>query len=151
MALKGRRIENFLELWWLVASRVVDIWVSSISFQKSDIGWPQQPLTKKLVNFNVIYFKNLPNQNFSKHQNKAKFKNLDDSKVPSRNFPNLRTSAALMTSTASTTSMASMTLTALFHEKYYWLWWLDHSCHQNDQYRSLFGEWTIKNPIFYWY
>ena len=62
---------------------------------------------------------NLPNQIFLKHQNEAEFKNLDDSKVPSRNFPNLRTSAASMTSTASTTSMASMTLTASFHEKYY--------------------------------
>ena len=46
MALRGRRIENFLELWWLAASRVVDICVSSISFQKSDISWPQQPPTE---------------------------------------------------------------------------------------------------------
>ena len=46
MALRGRRIENFLELWWLVASGVVGIWVSSTSFQKSNIGWPQQPLTE---------------------------------------------------------------------------------------------------------
>ena len=55
MALKGRSIENFLELWWLVASGVVDILVSSTSFQKIDIGWPQQPWTKKVVNFNVIF------------------------------------------------------------------------------------------------
>ena len=47
MALRGRRIENFLELWWLVASRVVGIWVSSTSFLKSNISWPQQPPTKK--------------------------------------------------------------------------------------------------------
>ena len=46
MALRGRKIENFLELWWLVASGVVGIWVSSTSFQKSNIGWPQQPLTE---------------------------------------------------------------------------------------------------------
>ena len=37
------------------SSGVVDIWVSSTSFQKSNIGWPQQPLTKKVVNFNVIF------------------------------------------------------------------------------------------------
>ena len=55
MALRGRRIENFLELWWLVASGVVGIWVSSTSFQKSNIGWPQQPPTKKVVNFNMIF------------------------------------------------------------------------------------------------
>ena len=151
MAMRGRRIKNFLGLWWLVASRVLDLWVSSTTFQKSDIDWPQQPLTKKLVNFNVIYFMNLPNQNFSKHQNKAEFKNLDDSKVLSSDFPDLRTSAASMTSTASTTSMASMTFTASFHQKHYWLWWLDHPWHQNDQYWSLFVEWIIKNPIFYWY
>ena len=46
MALRGRRIKNFLELWWLVALGVVGIWVSSTSFQKIDIGWPQQPLTE---------------------------------------------------------------------------------------------------------
>ena len=37
----------------------------------------------------------------SKHQNKAKFKNLDDSRVPSSNFPGLRISAASITSAAS--------------------------------------------------
>ena len=55
MALRGRRIENFLKLWWLVASGVVGIWVSSTSFQKSNISWPQQPLTKNVVNFNMIF------------------------------------------------------------------------------------------------
>jgi hypothetical protein len=45
----------------------------------------------------------------SKHQNKAEFKNLDDRKVISTDFPGLETSAASMTSTASTTSVASMT------------------------------------------
>jgi hypothetical protein len=43
MALKGRRINNFVELWWLVASGGVEILVSSTSFQKSNIGLPQQP------------------------------------------------------------------------------------------------------------
>ena len=43
MALRGRRSNNFVELWCLVASGGVDIWVSSTSFQKSNIGWPQQP------------------------------------------------------------------------------------------------------------
>ena len=44
--MRGRRIDNFLELWWLLASGVVGIWVSSTSFQKINIGWPQQPLTE---------------------------------------------------------------------------------------------------------
>jgi hypothetical protein len=56
---------------------------------------------------------------FSKHQNKAEFKNLDDSKVLSSGFPDLRTSAASMTSTVSITSIASMTFTASFHQKHY--------------------------------
>jgi hypothetical protein len=53
----------------------------------------------------------------SKHQNKAEFRNLDDSAVISSDFPGLRTFAASMASTASTTSVASMTSTASFHQK----------------------------------
>ena len=52
---------------------------------------------------------------FSKHQSKAKFKNLDDTEVLSSDFPDLRTSEASMTSTASTASAASMTSTASFY------------------------------------
>ena len=48
MDLRGRRINNFLESWCLVASGGLGIWVSSTSFQKSNIGWPQQPPTEKL-------------------------------------------------------------------------------------------------------
>ena len=93
-------IKNLLKLWWLVASGVVGIWVSSTSFQKSNISWPQQPPTKKVGKFQYdiswIYQSNV----FSKHQNKAEFKNLDDYEVPSYDFPGLRTSVASMTSTA---------------------------------------------------
>ena len=49
MALRGRRIENFIKLWCLLASGVVDIWVSSTIFQKIDIGWPQQPPTELVL------------------------------------------------------------------------------------------------------
>ena len=38
-----------------MASAVVDIWVLSTGFQKSNISWPQQPPTKKVVNFNMIF------------------------------------------------------------------------------------------------
>ena len=151
MTLRGRRIENFLKKWWLVASGVVGILVSSTSFQKSNIGWPQQPLAKKVVDFNMIFHEFYQKNILSKHQYKAEFKNLDDSEVLSSNFLDLRTSTASMTSTASTTSMASMTSTASFHQKNYWSWWLDHHWHQNDHYRSLFVEQIIKNPIFHWY
>ena len=55
------------------------------------------------------------NNIFSKHQNKAEFKDLGDSVVLSINFPDLRTSGALMTST--------VTFTASFHHNNYWSWW----------------------------
>ena len=53
--------------------------------------------------------------NFSKHQYKAEFKNLDDSEVLSSDFSGLRTSAASLTSLASATSTASTASKALFH------------------------------------
>ena len=117
MALRGRRINNFLELWCLVALGGLDIWVSSTSFQKSNIGRPQQPLKEKVLKFNMIFHDSTKKIFFLKHQNKAEFKNLDDFEVLSSDFPDLRTSAASVTSAASTTSVASMTLTASFHQK----------------------------------
>ena len=67
---------------------------------------------------------------FAKHQNKAEFKDLDDTEVPSYDFPGHSTSMAAMTST---TSMASMTSTASVHHKIQRSLWLDHSWHQQDQ------------------
>ena len=93
-----------------------DIWISLTSFQKSNIGWPQQPLTEKVLKFNMPLHDSTIKDILSKHQNKAEFKDLDDSEVFSSNFPVLRTSAASMTST---TSMASMISTASFHQKFY--------------------------------
>ncbi len=48
MALRDRRTNNFPEIWWLVSSGGADICVSSTSFQKNDIGWPQQPPTERV-------------------------------------------------------------------------------------------------------
>ena len=48
MALRDRRIKNFIEIWCLVASGGLVICVSSTSFQKNDIGWPQQPPTERV-------------------------------------------------------------------------------------------------------
>ena len=90
-----------------------------MSFQKSDIGWPQQPPTEKLLKLNLKFHDSIKKLSFSKHQCKAEFKNLDDSEVLSSDFPGLKTSATSMTSTASTTSVASMTSTASFHQKIY--------------------------------
>ena len=54
MALRGSRIENFDESWCLVASGGYDFCVSTISFQKSNIGWLQQPLTEKELKFIMV-------------------------------------------------------------------------------------------------
>ena len=42
----GRMINNVNKLWCLVASGGLEICVSSASFQKNYIGWPQQPPTE---------------------------------------------------------------------------------------------------------
>ena len=48
MALRGSRIENLDELWFLLASGGEEICVSLNSFQKNDICWPQQPPTERV-------------------------------------------------------------------------------------------------------
>ena len=64
MALRGRRINNFIRLWCLVASGGLYICVLSISFQKNDIGWPQQPPTEKVQKFNMIFYDSNPKKIF---------------------------------------------------------------------------------------
>ena len=112
-------INHFIDLWCLVASGGIKFCVSSTSFQKNDIEWPQQPLTKKMQKFNMIFHDSTLKNVFSKHKTKAEFKSLDDPEVLSSEFPGLTTSAASMTSVASTASLASMTSTASFHQKIY--------------------------------
>jgi hypothetical protein len=98
-----------------VASGGKKICISSTSFQKNDIGWPQQPLPEKVLKFNMIFHDSTQKKIFSKHKNKAEFKYLDDSEVLGGDFPGLKTSAASMTSVVSTASMASLTSIASFH------------------------------------
>jgi hypothetical protein len=63
MALRGRRINNFLEL--------VDSGVSSTTFQKGNISWPQQPLTEKVLKFNLRLHDSTQKILFSKHKKKS--------------------------------------------------------------------------------
>ena len=119
-ALRGRMIHNFIELWCLVGSGGLDICVLSTSFQKSNIVWPQQPLTERVLKFNKIFPDSTPIFFYSKHQSKAEFKNLDDTEVLSSDYSGVitcATCATCATSMASTTSVASMTSTASFHQK----------------------------------
>ena len=50
MALRGRKNENFDNISLAAWSRVLLIYVSSTSFQKSSIDWPQQPPTERVSN-----------------------------------------------------------------------------------------------------
>ena len=102
-----------------MASGGLHFCVSSTSFEKNDIVWPQQPLTAKVLKFNMIFHDPTQKNFFSKHKNKSEFKCLDDSEVLSSDFPGLKTSAASMTSVTSTASVASMTSTASFRQKIY--------------------------------
>ena len=63
MALRGGRIKNFDELWCLVASGGLEFCVSSTSFQKSNIGWPQQPLREKELEFRMGFHDSVKNLN----------------------------------------------------------------------------------------
>ena len=54
LALTGRRIDDSSKLWCPVASGGSYILVSSTSFQKNDISWPQQPPTKRVSNISEI-------------------------------------------------------------------------------------------------
>ena len=94
-AMRGRRIIHFIELWFIVGLRGLEIWVSSTSFQKSNMGWPQQPPTEKVLKFNLILHDSTQKLSFSKHQCKAEFKILDDSEVLSSDFPGLKNLCSL--------------------------------------------------------
>ena len=50
MALGSRKIENFDDISLAAWLQGVPICVSSTSFQKSCIGWPQQPPTEMVSN-----------------------------------------------------------------------------------------------------
>ena len=108
-----------LNYFHLVALGGYKFCVSLVIFQKSNISWPQQPLTGKAIKFNLIFHDSTKINFVSKHQNKAEFENLVNSEVLRSDFSGLRTSAASVTSTASTASVASMTSTASFHQKMY--------------------------------
>jgi hypothetical protein len=55
MPLRDGRINIWLKCGCLVVSGGVEIWVSSICFQKSNSDWPQQPPTEKVLKFNKIF------------------------------------------------------------------------------------------------
>ena len=61
-ALMGRRVNHFIEWWFIVGSGGLEIWVSSTTGQKSNIGWPQFPKPPEstrhhnsIKSFNLFY------------------------------------------------------------------------------------------------
>ena len=64
--------------------------------------------------FYYYYYYDSTKTFFSKHQNKAEFKNLDNSEVFSSDFQTLETSAASLTSSASAASLASTDSIVIF-------------------------------------
>ena len=127
----------------------VEIFIRT-NFQKSNMGWPQQPQTEKVQKLknDISWFHR--KIWFSKQQNKAKFNKLGDSRVLSNDFPSLKIYVGSMTSTASTAPVASMTSTASFHKMNYWVLCLRQPWHQNYLSWSYNVKWIIKNPLFYW-
>ena len=131
-----------------MGSRGLEIWVSSTSFQKSNIGWPKQPPTEKVLKFNMIFHDSTKKLSFSKHQCKAEFKNLDDSEVLSSDFPGLKKLCNLNDLDSLNNLSGLNDLNSLISSKILLTWWLDHPYHQNDQYQFLFENKILKNPIF---
>ena len=96
MALRDKRNNIFFDFWCLGPLGGFGICVSLPSFQKNDIGWPQQPPTEKVLKFNMIFHDSTQKNFFSKHKNKAEFKCLDDSEVLSSDFPSLNESKEIL-------------------------------------------------------
>ena len=126
-------------------------WLLEPIFEKVIYAGLNNLQQKRCINWKMIFHDSTKKKCFSKHQNKPKFNNLDDSGVLSNDFPGLRISVASMTSTASTASVASMTSTVSFYKRNYWVLCFHQPWHQNDQSWSLKVEWSIKNPLFYWF
>ena len=63
MALRGRRIIIIFELWCIVGSGGLEIWVSLTRFQKRNIGWPQQPPIEKVLKSRDIQLQNFQGRN----------------------------------------------------------------------------------------
>ena len=71
MAHRGRKIENFDDISLAAWSPGLPNCVSLTSFQKIIIGWPQQPLTEKVLNFNMIFHDSTKKNSFSKRQKQS--------------------------------------------------------------------------------
>ena len=114
----------FFELWCIVGSGGLEIWVLSCSSKKSNIGWPQQLPTERVLKSNIIFHDSTKAFCFSKHQSKAKFKNLDETEVLSSEFPSLTTSANWIISLNNLSGFNDST--ASFQQNFYSAWQLDH-------------------------
>ena len=113
-ALSGRRIHNFIELWCLVGSGGLEIWVSSTSFQKSNIDWPQQPPIEKVLKFSKNFHDSVKIILVLRLLNSRTRITLKSSVVIFQALETSTASLTSVTSAASATSLASTASTAPF-------------------------------------
>ena len=72
---------------------VAEIYALSNIWNFFDLTWPQQPLTEKVLKFNMSFHDSVIIfifQNINRRSQIIEFKNLEDSEVLSSDFPDLR-------------------------------------------------------------
>ena len=109
-----------------VYSRGAAIWVSSTSFQKSDIGWPHQPPKEKLLKFNGIFMimsKKIFFQNIKICPLIIEFKNLDDSEVLRSDFQDPRNLCSLIDLSSLSNLIGLTNLTSPISSKKFLMVW----------------------------
>ena len=154
MALTDRNMLVRFHLKVLVYSWGQRIWVSLTSFQKNNIGWPQQPLIEKELRLKMdfrdsvkkhFFFKTSKLNYFYPQIDESNIKN--DSEVLSSDFLGLRNLCSLN----DLNSLCNLTgLNSPISSKNFMILMVWSSMASNDQYWQFFVKWIIKNPNFHW-
>ena len=139
-----------------VHSLGLGIWVSSTSFKKSNMDWPQQPPTEKILKFNMGFHDSVKKIVFSKHQNKW-YRSSDywfqEPEWLSSDFPGLTNLCSLIDLTGLCNLTGLNSLYSHISSKNFLVLMVLSSLDQNYKHWSFFVEWIIKIPIFtnIWY
>ena len=78
LTLTDKNMQAIFCLKVILTSWDYGIWVLATSFWRNDTFWPRQPLTEKIakIHHDISWF--YQKKSYSKDQNKAEFKNLDN-------------------------------------------------------------------------
>ena len=123
-----------------MASWVVGIWVSPTSFRISNICWPQQPPTKKVLNFNMIFHDSIKSIFFKNIKIKLNSR-IWMTEVLSSNFPLCMPQQPPWSHWPFQPHFIKKSLILMVGSSLAPKWPM----------MLLFLEWIIKNPIFHWY